>query len=135
MRFQKDRPRNPSDRGAPEIAVKQVGVTARAGFDGSFLRARIGLFLAFSCSSFPTHATTTLRTVRGFRRSCAALLERAREALGETTTRGTVERALRLVADSTETERARRAANQRQYLKLLSNRVDVSVLTSKEMWR
>ena len=63
------------------------------------------------------------------------LLERAREALGETTTRGTVERALRLVADSTETERARRAVNQRRYLKLLAERVDIPVLASEEMWR
>ena len=63
------------------------------------------------------------------------LLERARAALGETTTRGTVERALRLVADSTENERARRALNQRRYLKLLSDRVDLSVLGSEQMWR
>ena len=63
------------------------------------------------------------------------LLERAREALGETTTRGTVERALRLVAESTDTERARRAVNQRRYLKLLTERVDISVLASEEMWR
>jgi len=63
------------------------------------------------------------------------LLQRAREALGETTTRGTVERALRLVADSTETERARRAVSQRRYLKMLPKRVDVSALVSEEMWR
>lgn len=63
------------------------------------------------------------------------LLERAREALGETTTRATVERALRLVADSTETERALRAVNQLRYLKLLTERVDASVLGSEEMWR
>ena len=63
------------------------------------------------------------------------LLKRAREALGETTTRGTVERALRLVAENTETERARRAVNQRRYLKLLTKRVDIPVLGSEEMWR
>jgi Arc/MetJ family transcription regulator len=63
------------------------------------------------------------------------LLERAREALGETTTRATVERALRLVADTTESERSRRAVNQRRYLKLLPKRVDVTVLASEEMWR
>lgn len=63
------------------------------------------------------------------------LLKRAREALGETTTRGTVERALRLVADSTETDRARRAVSQRRYLKLLAERVDISVMASEEMWR
>ena len=63
------------------------------------------------------------------------LLDRAREALGETTTRSTVERALRLVADSTETDRARRAVNQRRYLKQFTKRVDISVLVSEEMWR
>ena len=63
------------------------------------------------------------------------LLDRAREALGETTTRSTVERALRLVADSTETDRARRAVNQRRYLKKLARRVDLSVLISEDMWR
>ena len=63
------------------------------------------------------------------------LLERAREALGETTTRGTVERALRLAADNTETERAQRAVKQRRYLKLLTRHVDISVLVSEEMWR
>ena len=63
------------------------------------------------------------------------LLDRARKALGETTTRGTVERALRLVVDSTEKERARRTVNQRRYLKLLTARVDISVLMSEEVWR
>jgi Arc/MetJ family transcription regulator len=63
------------------------------------------------------------------------LLERAREALGETTTRGTVEQALRRVADNTEAERARRAVNQRHYLKQLTKRVDIPVLVSGEMWR
>lgn len=63
------------------------------------------------------------------------LLDKAREALGETTTRGTVERALRLVAENIETERARRTENQRRYLKRLTERVDTSVLVSEEMWR
>jgi Arc/MetJ family transcription regulator len=63
------------------------------------------------------------------------LLDRARAALGETTTRGTVERALRLVADSTETDRSRKAVNQVRYLKQLIKRVDISVLVSEEMWQ
>ena len=63
------------------------------------------------------------------------LLERAREALGESTTRGTVERALRAVADNAEVERARRVVSQRRYLKQLTKRVDISVLISEDMWR
>ena len=62
------------------------------------------------------------------------LLERAKQALGETTTRGTVEEALRRVADEAE-ERLRRAANQRRYLRQLAEHVDLSVLASEEMWR
>jgi Arc/MetJ family transcription regulator len=63
------------------------------------------------------------------------LLERARDALGETTARGTVEAALRKVADTTASERLRKAANQRRYLERLTSRVDVSVLASGEMWK
>jgi len=63
------------------------------------------------------------------------LLERARQALGQTTTSGTVEEALRRVADNVDPERAQRAANQRQYLEQLPKRVDVAVLASEEMWR
>jgi Arc/MetJ family transcription regulator len=63
------------------------------------------------------------------------LLERARAALGETTTRGTVEKALKRVADQTEIESARRAANQRNYLESLAKHADLAVLASEEMWR
>jgi Arc/MetJ family transcription regulator len=63
------------------------------------------------------------------------LLERAKRALGEGTTRATVEAALRLAADAAEDERSRRTARQRQYLERLSLRVDVAVLASEEMWR
>ena len=63
------------------------------------------------------------------------LLNRAKKALGETTTRATVEEALRRAAAGTETESARRAAKQRRYLEQLSLRVDVAVLGSEEMWR
>jgi Arc/MetJ family transcription regulator len=61
------------------------------------------------------------------------LVERAREILGETTPRDTVEEALRRVTEGTDHER--RAANQRRYLQQLAERVDVSVLASEEMWR
>ena len=61
------------------------------------------------------------------------LLERAREILGETAMRATVEDALRRVADSIDP--AHRAENQRRYLQRLAERVDASVLASEEMWR
>ena len=63
------------------------------------------------------------------------LLERAKEALGERTTRGTVEEALRRAAEAAEVEHPRRAANQRRYLEQLATHVDVSVLASEKMWR
>jgi Arc/MetJ family transcription regulator len=63
------------------------------------------------------------------------LLERARRALGERTTRGTVEAALRKAAEESENERTRRAAGQRRYLDQLETRVDLDVLASEQMWR
>lgn len=63
------------------------------------------------------------------------LLERARRALGSTTTRATVEKALRRVAELVEDERAERAAGQRAYLERLASRVDIAVLESDDMWR
>jgi Arc/MetJ family transcription regulator len=63
------------------------------------------------------------------------LLERARKALGEKTTRSTVEEALRRVAEDSEAELAARAKKQRRFLRQLAKRVDVSVLVSEEMWR
>jgi Arc/MetJ family transcription regulator len=63
------------------------------------------------------------------------LLHRAKEALGEPTTRGTVEEALRRAAESVEAERARRAARQRRYLEELGSRADLGVLASEQMWR
>jgi len=63
------------------------------------------------------------------------LLERARQALGEDTTQRTVEEALRRVADSSEEERSRRAANQLRYLAQLGEHADLAVLESEQMWR
>jgi len=64
-----------------------------------------------------------------------ALLERARKALGSTTTRATVEEALRRAAETAEKEQNERAARQLRFFKSLSKRVDLDVLASDEMWR
>jgi Arc/MetJ family transcription regulator len=64
-----------------------------------------------------------------------ALLRRARQALGEKTTRGTVEEALRRAADAAEDAHAQHVSRQRRYLEQLNSRVDVTVLQSEEMWR
>ena len=63
------------------------------------------------------------------------LLARAKRALGRTTTRATVEEALRRAAESAEGEGAERAARQERFFDRVSGRVDVSVLLSEEMWR
>ena len=63
------------------------------------------------------------------------LLARAKRALGSTTTRGTVEEALRRVADAAEAEGADRAARQRAFLTRLQTHIDVGVLASEDMWR
>ncbi|HUO83755.1 MAG TPA: type II toxin-antitoxin system VapB family antitoxin [Thermoanaerobaculia bacterium] len=63
------------------------------------------------------------------------LLNRAKEALGEATTRGTVEEALRRVSENMEGEREQRAARQRRYLEELNLLGDVDALRSEEMWR
>jgi Arc/MetJ family transcription regulator len=63
------------------------------------------------------------------------LLERAKAALGEATTRRTVEEALRRASESAGSERARRAARQSRYLEALRSRADLGVLASEEMWR
>ncbi len=63
------------------------------------------------------------------------LLNRARLVLGESTTRGTVEHALRLAADSGEAEREARAERQRSFLRELGKRADTKVLASDDMWR
>ncbi len=64
-----------------------------------------------------------------------ALLERARKALGSTTTRATVEEALRRAAETAEKEQNERAARQLRFFKSLGKRVDLEVLASDEMWR
>jgi Arc/MetJ family transcription regulator len=63
------------------------------------------------------------------------LLERAKQALGESTTRATVETALRQAADNAESEFRERAARQRRYFESLVEHADLDVLASDEMWR
>lgn len=63
------------------------------------------------------------------------LLARAKRALGHTTTRATVEDALRRAADIAEGEQEERRARQRRFFDRLGERVDVSVLRSEGMWR
>jgi Arc/MetJ family transcription regulator len=63
------------------------------------------------------------------------LLDRAKRALGQSTTRATVEEALRRLADALEGESADRAARQKRYLERLALRVDAELLASEKMWR
>ncbi len=63
------------------------------------------------------------------------LLERAKRALGQPTTRATVEEALRRAAEQAENEFEERAASQREYFRTLSKHLDLDVLASDEMWR
>ena len=63
------------------------------------------------------------------------LLARAKRALGGTTTRWTVEEALRRAAASAEDEAARRAEAQRRYFETERQHLDLEVLASEQMWR
>ena len=63
------------------------------------------------------------------------LLARAKRALGHSTTRATVEDALRRATESAEGQRAERAKRQAEYLKTLGDHVDLAVLETEEMWR
>ncbi|MGI8686709.1 MAG: type II toxin-antitoxin system VapB family antitoxin [Acidimicrobiales bacterium] len=63
------------------------------------------------------------------------LLARAKRALGQKTTRATVEEALRRAARAAEGEQERLAARQQQFLGRFVARVDVDVLATGEMWR
>lgn len=64
-----------------------------------------------------------------------ALLARARRALGGSTTRATVEEALRRLAESAEAEHEEVHARQRRYFDQLGARADLQVLASDDMWR
>lgn len=63
------------------------------------------------------------------------LVARAKRALGLTTTRATVEEALRRVVESGESAAAERADRQLADLQILGTYVDLDVLTSDAMWR
>jgi Arc/MetJ family transcription regulator len=63
------------------------------------------------------------------------LLARAKRALGTTTTRSTVEEALRHAAEAAENEHDERRVRQLKYLDSLATHVDLEVLASDEMWR
>ena len=63
------------------------------------------------------------------------LLTRAKRALGQPTTRATVEEALRRAAEQAEDEQKEREARLREHLASLAERVDLEVLASDEMWR
>ncbi|MGH9379943.1 MAG: type II toxin-antitoxin system VapB family antitoxin [Thermoanaerobaculia bacterium] len=63
------------------------------------------------------------------------LLHRAKQALGQPTTRGTVEEALRRATEGVESEQARQGARQRRYFEVLGSRADLAVLASEAMWR
>ena len=64
-----------------------------------------------------------------------ALLARARRALGGSTTRATVEEALRRLAESAEAAQAEARSRQNDYFAQLSARADLRVLSSEDMWR
>lgn len=63
------------------------------------------------------------------------LLARAKRALGLSTTRATVEEALRRAAEAAEEDHMLRAARQRELLDGLTRYLDPAVLASEEMWR
>src|SRR5262245_30973889 len=63
------------------------------------------------------------------------LLARAKRALGQPTTRATVEEALRRAAAQAEDEHEERAARQHRYLATLATRGDVTLLASGRMWQ
>ena len=63
------------------------------------------------------------------------LVSRAKSALGLSTTRATVEEALRRVADQADDEAESRREAQLAYFARLPSLVDLEVLRSDEMWR
>jgi Arc/MetJ family transcription regulator len=63
------------------------------------------------------------------------LVGRAKKALGLSTTRATVEEALRRAADQAEDERTRRAERQRRFLSEAHRTMDLDVLAGDQMWQ
>jgi len=63
------------------------------------------------------------------------LLARAKQALGQPTTRATVEEALRRATESAQREFDERRERQLRYFETLDEHLDLEVLASDEMWR
>lgn len=63
------------------------------------------------------------------------LLSRAKQALGQPTTRATVEEALRRAVAAEEAALAERTRRQIETLANLGDHLDLDVLKSDEMWR
>jgi Arc/MetJ family transcription regulator len=63
------------------------------------------------------------------------LLNQAKKALGESTTRGAVEAALRKVTEAASSRRERRTEALEHYLQQLSELADLETMSSEEMWR
>ncbi len=63
------------------------------------------------------------------------LLARAKRALGQKTTRATVDEALRRAAENAERDWAEQAQRQKGFLSRLGDRADLDVLASEEMWQ
>lgn len=63
------------------------------------------------------------------------LLARAKKALGQPTTRSTVEEALRRAVDDAAAASEDRAIRQRRFLARLPAYGDLGVLASEQMWR
>jgi Arc/MetJ family transcription regulator len=63
-----------------------------------------------------------------------ALLARARQALGGTTTRATLEEALSRLAESAEASQTDARAPQHRYFEQLGARADLQILASDDMW-
>lgn len=63
------------------------------------------------------------------------LVARAKGVLGLPTTRAVVEEALRRTADAGEASAQDRATRQLDYLKRLSEHLDLDVYGSEDMWR
>ena len=63
------------------------------------------------------------------------LLQRAKRALGATTTRAAVEESLRQVAERAEADGEARASRQRAFLEGLPLHVDLKILGSEQMWQ
>ncbi len=63
------------------------------------------------------------------------LLRRAKRALSCSTTRATVEEALRRVTADVEAADAERVARQLELLAEISQHIDLDVLASEDMWR